>query len=81
MNKFEQVSSLGHQMSLSWGAGERAKAGGGLYRLELGKGSLYGEVQCFTGNGQMPPLRTDTTENIIFPQLRAFGRKTHKIVI
>ena len=39
--------------------------------------SLYGEVQCFIGNGHMgpsalapPPIQTDTTENITFLQLR-----------
>ena len=81
VNKFEQVSGPGYQMSLAEGVhkwtslnrspvlvtrchyhggwGEGQGRGGGLYRLGLGKGSLYGEVQCFTGNGQMPPPRTD----------------------
>ena len=40
VNQFEQVSSLGHQMSL---AGIRP-----LYR-----GGLYSEVQCILGNGHM----------------------------
>ena len=41
VNKFEQVSSGGHQISL---------VGGGGLVLE---GSLYSEVQCFMGNGHM----------------------------
>ena len=73
MNKFEQVSSLGHHMSL---------AGGSLTMKSHVQGILYGEVPCpkvmgvpvgevhgIMGNVHMgtPTCRqTDTTENITF---------------
>ena len=44
VNKFEQVFSLGHQMSLTG-----SLYGGGQAR----RGSLYGEVQCIMCNGDM----------------------------
>ena len=71
MNKFEQVSSDGHQMSQ---AGGRVWGGGNVWYP--GWTDLYSEVQCIMGNGHIwgaPPLtewRTDTTENITFPQHR-----------
>ena len=56
VNKFEQVSSGGHQMSL-------VGQGSGLGATEVGPqvscwgGGLYNEVQCIMGNGHMlPPL-------------------------
>ena len=49
MNKFEQVSGLGHQMSLAWG-----RAGGSLYKGGQGLGSLYSEVMV---NGHMVTAR------------------------
>ena len=57
VNKFEQLSSLGHQMSLQEGAT------GSLYG---GRGSLYGEVQWIMGNGHMgPPFeQTNMTETL-----------------
>ena len=53
MNMFEQVSSLGHQMSRAGGQGP------------VQKRALYGEVQCIMGNGHMgpaPPSRTKHNE-------------------
>ena len=40
-------------------------------------GGLYSEVQCIMGNGHIgtPYEQTDTSENIIFPQLRWRGVK------
>ena len=69
MNKFAQVFSLGHQISLvrGWGWGVPARGGGGMAR-----GSLYDEVQGIICNGHMgshPCGQTNTTENITFPQL------------
>ena len=52
VNKFEQVSSNSHQMSL---AGDRAGVGGPMsdaHGAGLGVG-LYSEVQCIMGNGHM----------------------------
>ena len=53
VNKLEQVSSDGHQMSLvegKWGpCPVRSMSGGGL-------GFLYSEIQCIMGNGHMGPL-------------------------
>ena len=62
MNKVEQVSNDGHQMSLASGVHEVPSWGGGL----------YSEFQCIMGNGHMgtPRVQTDMTENITFPQLR-----------
>ena len=52
MNKFEQVSSDGHQMSLTWGG---VRAGGGPMSDIQGAGAsgLYIEVQCIMGKGHM----------------------------
>ena len=68
-NKFEQVSSDGHQMSLagapgprgvpclmSWGA--RARARGPICDVQgagtrTEEGALYNEIQCTMGNGHM----------------------------
>ena len=50
MNKFEQVSSDGHQMSLAGGAW-------------LG-GGLYSEVKCIMGNGHMGPPRAERLADI-----------------
>ena len=71
MNKFEQVSSDRHQMSLAVGLGPGGPRGTG----EAGAGRLYSEVQCIMGNGYMGTLpsvdrQTHTSENITFPQLR-----------
>ena len=43
VNKFEQVSSEGHQISLA----------GPLSDVRAGGGGLYSEVQCIMGNGHM----------------------------
>ena len=64
MNNFEQLSRLGHQMSLAGNVGQdQGQGGGSLYRGEprvraIGGCFLYGEVQCIMGNGHMgpPPL-------------------------
>ena len=67
MNKFEQVSSDDHQMSLAGGLGQ----GQGVQGLI--SGSLYSVVQCIVGNGHMrtpsPPVnrQTVTSENIYLP--------------
>ena len=60
MNKFEQVSSFDHQMSLAGGQGQVVPvkvAGPGpespCTEESQGRGSLYGEVQCILGNGHM----------------------------
>ena len=73
VNKFEQVSNDGHQMSL---ARDRARVSGNVmsdvWEWGLGCGlALYHEVQCIMGNGHIwsPCGQTDTTENITFPQL------------
>ena len=58
MSMFEQVSSLGYQMSLA----VDPCTGGGVRGLgpKPGGGPLYGEIQCIMGNGHMClPLRTD----------------------
>ena len=61
VNKFEQVSSDGHQVSLGRGRGPRSdvKGWGGL-RWGEGAG-VYSEVQYIMGNNQRgsPPLWTD----------------------
>ena len=50
VNKSEEVSSLGHQMSLR---------GGALYG-----GGLYSEVECIMGNGHMgPPMNRQTDKH------------------
>ena len=59
MNKFEQVSSLGHQVSLP-GQGSLNRGGWGLrlgvlvYRGGGRRGSCT-EDQCIIGNGHMVP--------------------------
>ena len=102
-NKFEQVSSYGHQMSLvestgagaSWRVhvqcpgslaislpselpcpeGSGPKGGPCIVRSHVqegrARGSMYGEVQCITGDGHLvlPCEQTDTTENITFQQV------------
>ena len=65
VNKFEQVSSLGHQMLLM---------GRSLYsEILCPEGLLYREVQCTMGSGHMgsPPHceQTYMTENITLPPL------------
>ena len=68
MNKFEQVPSVGHQMSLAGGP----MSHGGIPCLGERIRALYSEVECIMGNGDMgtPCEQTDTTENITFPQIR-----------
>ena len=66
MNKFEQVSSDGHQMSLAVGLGPGGPRGAG----EAGAGRLNSEVQCIMGNGYMgtpSPMNrhTDTSEHFV----------------
>ena len=70
MNKFEQISSFGHQMSLAGGHGAglgwRQLYNESPYTEGAGPaGSLYGEVQCIMSNGHMgppwPEWRTDTS--------------------
>ena len=68
MNRFEQVSSDGHQMSLAEGGSHVWKWGGPGWG-----GDLYSEVQCIMGNDHIAPRTecwTETTENITSPQLR-----------
>ena len=48
MNKFERLSSNGHQMSLAE-AGDGPMSGG----AGAGQGDLYSEVQCIMGNGHI----------------------------
>ena len=63
LNKFEQVSSDGHQMSLAGGpCPVRSSIGEGGSR----DGGLYNEVQYIMANGYMGTT-PDTTENITFP--------------
>ena len=57
VNKFGQVCSDGHQMSLVTSKG----SGGGVL---MSGGWLYSEDYCIMGSGHM-----DTSENITFPQL------------
>ena len=58
VNKFEQVSDIGHEMSVPWGTKGpctmRSHVQGGGSRAW---GSLCGEVQCIMGNDHMlhPP--------------------------
>ena len=70
VNKFEQVSSGGHQMSLAeWVPCLMSK----VPCLKSRGWALYSEVQCILGNGHMgTPLWTDrdTCENITFLQFR-----------
>ena len=86
VNKCEQISSDGHQMSLVgartagshiWCIGTGLGRGWaiGVPMSDVQWGALCSEVQPFImGNGQIgtsPPRgQTGTTENVIFPQLR-----------
>ena len=62
VNKFQQVSSLDHQISLA-GSGAATRGGGSWYNEVpcLGRGrvrageSLHGGVQCIMGIGHMGP--------------------------
>ena len=67
MNKCEQVSSVGHQMSVAGvqGPTQRGRMGTGPYTER----SLYSEVQCILVT--WGPTDTHTTDNIAFPQLRS----------
>ena len=62
VNKFEQVSNLGHQMTLVEGMGPCTE------------GVVYSEVQCVMDNGNRgtpwTEWCTDTTENNTFLRLR-----------
>ena len=49
MNKFEQASSNGHQMSLAGAGGTMSERGGAW----AGAGGLYSEVPCIMGNGHI----------------------------
>ena len=74
VNKFEQVSSVGHQMSVA-GVSQADGQGLGVPGLMSGEGvgRLYSEVQGIMDNGHMgTPLvnRQTPRENITFPQLR-----------
>ena len=85
VNKFEQVSSVGHQMSVKWWGQwvpglmlEGWGWGGPRFHVRaVGFGGfLYSQVQSIMDNGHMgtPCGQTERqkykTENIIFPQLR-----------
>ena len=68
VNKFEQVSSDGHQMSPVWRRSEVPRKEGGR-----GKEALDSAMQCIVGNVYLklspePCGQTDTTENITFPK-------------
>ena len=66
MNKFEQLSCNGHQMTLAWVPCSHIPEGSGLGgppvswlagKLRPGaRGALYNEVQCIIGNGHMLKL-------------------------
>ena len=72
MNKFEQVSSDGWQMSLAGGQGWGAESSQVSYGCQEG---LYREVKCIMGNGQIGTsscVQTNThhtCENITLLQL------------
>ena len=67
VKKFEQVSSLHHQMSIAWGSSSEQVWTGLQFlppditnrgcpmrsHVQRGPGSLYSEVQCIMGNGHM----------------------------
>ena len=68
VNKFEQVSSVGRQMSLAGVPVQRGQRGGRGAGTRA-RGSLYDEVQYITDNGHMRPPphgQTHTNENITF---------------
>ena len=86
VNKFEQVSSDGHQMSLAgdpctvrsyvWmGPGSVLRVGSLYAGMGRVGDPVYSEVQCSMGNGQMRPFcgQTDTTENK-YPSRNFFGQ-------
>ena len=65
VNKFEDVSSVGHQMSVAGGRvrGPRSDGWGGggrSLKSDVGGGVLYSEVQGITGNGHMGTLYEQT---------------------
>ena len=68
VNKFEQVSSPDHQMTLAGGRG----GGRGSCTVEA-RGSLYGEVKGIMRNGHIWPhtvdKQTHRTKNCTFQQL------------
>ena len=67
MNKFEQTSSIDHQMSLVGKSGARAALQvDGARALHRGSGALYSEAQRIMGNGHMasPCEQSDTTETL-----------------
>ena len=57
MRKFEQISSLDHQMSLAGGLGPGSCTGWGQSWGPYREVGLYSEVKCIMGNGHMwiPP--------------------------
>ena len=57
VNKFEEVFSVCHQISLTGAPISHIRGGGGGW----GKGGLYSEVQCIIGNGHIgiPPPWTE----------------------
>ena len=63
-------------MSVPVGGGRAREAGAGRARAWGGAGAIHSEVQCIMDNGHIgttpSPVnrQTDTTENIIFLQLR-----------
>ena len=59
VNKFEQVSSGGHQISLVGGGGLVLE--GSLYSEA---GALYSQVQCFMGNGHMGHPQNRLTDRL-----------------
>ena len=89
-NKFEQVSSVGHQMSPGGGVYSRVifpGEGRSLYSElpckwgGVGGGGSYREVPCIMGNGHMasPSCRqTNIIESITFPQLHWRAVKIQK---
>ena len=86
VNKFEQVSSDDHQMSLveGWRVPCLMLRGLGPEGARAMRGaSLYSEVQCIMGNGHMGPLPlwtdrhgyeniTTSSNNLLSPQVNKF---------
>ena len=73
VNKFEQLSSLDHRMSVAGWWGPVQRGGGAVPHIE---GTLHSKVQCIMGIGHMAhPLnrqtdrQTDMIPNITFLQL------------
>ena len=78
MNKLEQVSSLGHQMSLAGGMEPGPRFGGGVGSLHgggLGWGVPVGEGQCNMGNGHMGPPSIRMTDMSYLPTTSLEGGK------